>query len=907
MKNIFSKLKVGLLPIILCIALITTGLMSIRTINSLEGNARVINYTGIVRGATQRLIKKELNYEADDALISYLDKILYGLANGSKELDLICINDDQYQSLLIKMNKEWNIIKDKINSFRNGTIISDDLFEASEEYFILADSTVMAAEEYTENVVEHSRKSLICMNMVFILITGLCAFLAFHDEKRRRKLVEAENINRQKSELLSKRFKELLVPMNEISELMYVADIDTYELLFINDAGKKTFHITGNLHQKCYKVLQGFGEPCPFCPNAILKIDENYTWEYTNPLTKRHYLLKDRLIEWEGRIARMEIAFDITDTANEKNELRNRLNRDNVLIQCIRELYHNNDIKDATNHILEQVGKLFSAERVYVILFHDNKFSNTSEWCREDIIPQIDNLQNIPLSNFMSWYKLFVNKQNIVIKNLEDIKLSMKKEYEFLYQQKIERVIMVPLERDGKTNGCIGLDNSNPDLMESAVTFLETLRYYLMLAIRRDEDKKALYCLSYQDRLTSFYNRNRYIQDISQLEGKDDSVGIVYLDINGLKEVNDHFGHDSGDDLLKKCTKIIKQSFKIGSFYRIGGDEFIIICTNISKTDFNENVCKLRNNFLIEDCTVAIGSKWERNCKKIQTVIKTADELMYSDKKGYYHSHHETGRYRHSNDLLLFLSNIDLFNAKLANGQFQVYLQAKVNVESRNIVGAEALVRYIDDEGIIQGPDKFIPVLENSFQISKIDFYVFEKICAQLQEWKIHNKTLFPVSSNFSRNTFMEDDFLERLETIVAQYSVPKKYLEVEITESMCLIDYKSLKNRINKIREAGFQVSVDDFGTDSSNLALLAMAKFDILKIDKSFVKDIISNKHAQTIVEAMVGVCDKINIQLIAEGVENELQLEVLKKCGVKTVQGFLFSKPIPMNEYEWKYLNM
>ena len=209
----------------------------------------------------------------------------------------------------------------------------------------------------------------------------------------------------------------------------------------------------------------------------------------------------------------------------------------------------------------------------------------------------------------MSWYKLFVNKQNIVIKNLEDIKLSMKKEYEFLYQQKIERVIMVPLERDGKTNGCIGLDNSNPDLMESAVTFLETLRYYLMLAIRRDEDKKALYCLSYQDRLTSFYNRNRYIQDISQLEGKDDSVGIVYLDINGLKEVNDHFGHDSGDDLLKKCTKIIKQSFKIGSFYRIGGDEFIIICTNISKTDFNENVCKLRNNFLIEDCTVAIGSK----------------------------------------------------------------------------------------------------------------------------------------------------------------------------------------------------------------------------------------------------------------------------------------------------------
>lgn len=906
MKNTLSKLKTGLLPIILCIALITTGLMSIRSINSLEGNARVINYTGIVRGATQRLIKKELNHKNDDKLILYLDKIIHGLSKGSKELNLIRFNDDKYQSLLAQMSKEWDIIKDKISLFRKGLIKNDELFEASEEYFILADSVVLSAEEYTENVVEYSRRSLILMNMIFILITGLCAFLAYHDENRRRKLIEAENKNRQKSEQLSKRFKELLVPMNEISELMYVSDIDTYELLFINEAGKKIFNITGKLHQKCYKVLQGFDEPCEFCPNAILKKNENYTWEYTNPLTKRHYLLKDRLIEWEGRIARMEIAFDITDTANEKNELRDRLNRDNILIQCIRELYHNNDITNAVNIILEQVGKLFFAERAYVILFHNNKFSNTSEWCREGISPQINYIQNISQIDFKVWIDMFMKKENIIIKDLENIKSSMKEEYEFLNQQGIKRVIMVPLERDGKTNGCIGLDNSDPDLMESAVTFLETLRYYLMLAIRRDEDKKALYCLSYQDKLTSFYNRNRYIQDISQLEGKEDSIGVVYLDINGLKEVNDHFGHDSGDNLLIKCTKIIKKSFNMGSYYRIGGDEFIIICININKTDFNENVCKLKNNFLIEDCTVAIGSRWEENCKNIQTVIKTADELMYVDKKGYYHTHHETSRYRHSNDVLSFLSNVDLFNEKLASGQFQVYLQAKMNVDSRKIVGAEALVRYIDDEGIIQGPDKFIPVLENSFQISKIDFYVFEKICAQLNEWKKYNKALFPISSNFSRNTFMEEDFLERLETIVARYDVPKKYLEVEITESMCLIDYRSLKNCINKIRKAGFRVSVDDFGTDSSNLALLAMAKFDILKIDKGFVKDIISNKHAQTIVEAMVNVCEKINIQLIAEGVENELQLEILKKCGVKTVQGFLFSKPIPVNEYEWRYLN-
>ena len=128
----------------------------------------------------------------------------------------------------------------------------------------------------------------------------------------------------------------------------------------------------------------------------------------------------------------------------------------------------------------------------------------------------------------------------------------------------------------------------------------------------------------------------------------------------------------------------------------------------------------------------------------------------------------------------------------------------------------------------------------------------------------------------------------------------------MEITESTCSTNCKSLTDRINQIREAGFLVSVDDFGAESSNLALLATAQFDILKIDQGFVKDIVSNAYAQSIVEAMVGVCNKRGIHLIAEGVENEAQFEVLKACGVKTVQGFLFSKPIPMEQYEWKYLN-
>nr|UWI50618.1 sensor domain-containing diguanylate cyclase [Clostridioides difficile] len=651
MKRVFEKLRIGVVPLILSIALILTGILSVRSINNLEGNARVINYTGIIRGATQRLIKKELAHVQDDKLIARLDGILAGLSNGSTELNLIKLQSEEYQSLLAEMKKDWSNIKVEIMNYRDGGS-GDKLFKMSEDYFNLANQVVMVAEVYTNKIVQDARNLLFYINIVFILMAGMCTVFVFCQEKRRRRLIEVENENRLKREQLSKRFQELLVPINEITELMYVSDIDTYELLFVNEAGKKTFNINAEENLKCYKALQGFDSPCSFCPNSILTKDENYTWEYTNPLTKRHYLLKDRLMEWEGRTARMEIAFDITEVTNEKIELKNGLKREHVLVECIRELYRNHETIDAANYVLEQVGKLFLAERSYIFLIHGDNVSNIAEWCKEGITPQIDNLQNLPQSDFAIWINMFQKQENVIIHDLEDLKLTMEPEYEFLAQQGIKRMIMVPLKRNGKLTGCMGLDNLSPNLIENAVTFFETLSYFIMIAMSRNENEEVLYRMSYLDILTSFYNRNRYIHDIDKLVGKTNSVGVVYLDVNGLKEINDNFGHDYGDELLKTCAKIIQSSFETGSYYRIGGDEFVIICTDITEAKFNEKVQKLKNNFMNDECKAAIGYKWEENCENIKSTIKNAEELMYADKKEFYHSHQPTGRYRHYTEVL---------------------------------------------------------------------------------------------------------------------------------------------------------------------------------------------------------------------------------------------------------------
>ncbi|MBS6643184.1 MAG: bifunctional diguanylate cyclase/phosphodiesterase [Clostridiaceae bacterium] len=905
MRRMITKLGGIFVPIIFCIALIFTASMSLNLTDDLQGNARVINYIGIVRGATQRLIKKELNHVPDDELILYLDHILSGLSNGSEELNLIKLDSAEFQTLLIEMQNDWEDIKTQIYNYRKGSS-DQSLFDMSEDYFKLANDTVFTAEEYTEQTVQNARKSLVYTNIIFVLMAFGCSVFTIYQEKRRKKLIEAEQENIKKSEQLSKRAQELMAPMNEISELMYVSDMDTYELLFVNEAGKKMFQIDDSQPNiKCYKVLQGFDEPCPFCTNKLLKADETYSWEYTNPIIKKHYLLKDRLVEWDGRTARMEIAFDITEANNEKNELKRRLERDDIRLACVRELYNNRNIENAITKVLQYIGTLFLAERSYVFLFHDKYYSNIAEWCKEGIVPEIDNLQNIPIGDYQVWVDELEKNKKLVINDVEEIRDTFPTGYELLIQQGIRNIIWVPLIKNGRVNGSIGLDNQDLEMAEIAVPFLQTIQYFLSLTMQRNENEKMLFQMSQIDRLTSFYNRNRFMQDVSELKERKESVGVVYLDINGLKEINDSFGHDAGDELIKECADIMKKSAASQHLYRIGGDEFVIIYLDMTEALFYDNVQILKNAFELSKCQAAIGCKWSEECIHIQRIIKEADELMYSDKKKFYQVHHATGRYRHNNDILRSLADPDVLNKNLENHKFKVYLQSKIDVEDCRMAGAEALIRYQDENGLIIAPDKFIPVLEDTYMISKIDYYVFEEVCKTLSAWTGQGNSAFTISSNFSRITFMDDRFVKRLETISDKYHVPRKYLEIEITESANFIDLDTLVTRIDQIRNSGFRVAMDDFGVESSNLALLSLVKFDVLKIDKGFVKDIVSNKRAQVIIGTMTKMCNEMGIQLIAEGIEDERQLDVLREYGVKTVQGYLFSKPISIAEYKEKYM--
>ena len=894
-----------LIPAVLAAALLISGLISLLSIHGLQGNARIINYAGVVRGATQRLIKQELNGQPNDDLIGRLDGILAELSTGQGENGLGRLEDDDFQALVGEMQADWALLKAEIQLVRQG-LDGAELYRLSEDYFDLADRTVSAAEAYSEQQVREAELALIALSAVFLLLAVLLAWYGGVQDRRQQALTEAEDANRIRGEHLEQMSEDLRAPMNEISELIYVADPVTYELLFLNETGRKTFGVSELTGQKCYQVLQGLDAPCSFCTTPHLVPGENYTWEYTNPLTKRHYLLKDRLIQWESQSARMEIAFDITEAEAEKQALKYTLDAEQMVMECVRTLYQEHDLGRSIPSVLEHLGGFLTADRAYLFIVRDGVAYNDYEWCAQGIAPQKDTLQGLPLSVVSSWLPVFARQDCILLEDIQVLRDTWPGEYELLHAQDIRSLVVAPLMRDGQLLGLLGVDNPPPERIRSITSLLQTLCYFLLLAHRRSEDERQLSQLSYFDALTSFYNRNRYIEDSAALAGQDRPIGAVYLDVNGLKDINDQHGHAYGDKMLAGCAQQIREVFREADHYRIGGDEFVILCPGMDRADFERQVAELRRRFGPgSPYHVAIGDQWATHPKDLQQLIAGADAKMYEDKKSYYRNRPASHRYRHHSDEVLHLSDPDILREELRQDRFVVYLQPKISAADRSAVGAEALIRYQPRSGSLVLPGNFLPVLEESQTISQIDFYVFEYACSRLRGWSEQGKQALPVSVNFSRASLAQPDFVSRLAEICRQYGVEKKYLEIELTETAHEPEGVDLKRLIQDLRQEGFLVSIDDFGTEYANLALLSAVEFDVLKLDKSLVDDLAQNPRARTVVESTMDVCRKMGIQVVAEGVETEEQLSALRSCGVELVQGFLFSRPIPIEEYERKYL--
>ena len=426
--------------------------------------------------------------------------------------------------------------------------------------------------------------------------------------------------------------------------------------------------------------------------------------------------------------------------------------------------------------------------------------------------------------------------------------------------------------------------------------------------------------LAFYDPLTGLANRrllqDRLHQAISSCVRTGRTGAILFIDLDSFKTINDTLGHDIGDLLLQEVGKRIKSCIRDGdTVARPGGDEFIVMLNNLSEDEIDaahqaESVAEKIRSVLNESYTLnghhyhntsSIGiSLFGSHRKTVEEVMKQADIAMYQAKKG----GRNTNRFFDPKMQEAISARAQLeTELRMATQlqQFQLYYQIQTDSLNR-VIGAEALIRWQHPQRGLVSPIEFIPIAEEAGMILDIGNWVLSEACNQIKKWEREALTsTFVISINVSARQFHQVHFVDSVKEAVVQNGINPKHLKIELTESMLVDNIEGTIVKMHELKAIGITLSLDDFGTGYSSLRYLQRLPIDQLKIDQSFVQNISTKESDQNIVLTIIRMALSLKLDLIAEGVETQQQLKFLQESGCHKYQGYLFGKPMPVEEFE------
>ena len=682
--------------------------------------------------------------------------------------------------------------------------------------------------------------------------------------------------------------------LDQIDEIIYIADLESYELLYLNRIGRERFG-TPAPGVKCYEFLQGEEKPCKFCTNGELSHlqDKRITWVRQHSAAG-NLLLHDSVIDYEGRPCRMEVAINVNRYVDELNTAQSDLAAEKKLTSCIENLVMNDDFTAAINSMLNTIIEHYNADRAYIFEFDWEKdvTRNTYEVCREGVTPEIDNLQNLPIAVVAVWVNNFLDGSNkiTIIEDVDALKDNPTRriEYDCLHPQGIKSLITVPIFTNGKLHGFLGVDN--PHAHMDAPELLSQVTYIAANELQKRLLTEALTKKSYQDTLTGLNNSLAYDEMLEHLRGKEFPVGVGFLDLNGLKWINDNLGHDMGNKAIHKVCAILEEYFSKNTLYRISGDEFVILWPEVDYQVFMDTAENLRTALSDEGNIAAFGFVWGKE-EDTGIAVRKAEKAMQTAQKKFYAANTEL---KESRPVYL-----DALLQEFRDSTFIPYLQPLYSILYDRVYGAEVLVRKIDPHGNIHTPVEFIGIMEREHMISMVDFTMLRQACELIQKWKPAWPDLV-LNVNFSRNTLMESDFLERIDQILSETVVDPAQLIFEITESSQNIQLESLYSLLDEVKKRGISLAIDDLGTEAACLEMLYLPQISVAKIDKSLINKAEHSDREQLVIRHLIDLCHDLNMRCVAEGIETDNQIELLKKLGCDRLQGYLIGKPMPAADF-------
>ncbi|MFA6377482.1 MAG: EAL domain-containing protein, partial [Acholeplasmataceae bacterium] len=430
--------------------------------------------------------------------------------------------------------------------------------------------------------------------------------------------------------------------------------------------------------------------------------------------------------------------------------------------------------------------------------------------------------------------------------------------------------------------------------------------------------EETLYKMAYIDSLTNLPSKNGVESEVNRFisEEKKSRFAFVYFDIDNFKQINETTGHTIGDQLLMDVAKILQNQISAPNFVsRVGGDEFILLIESPFEED---KIIEIIKSIILPIEKVWIfGSQkfylamsagvtfYPRDGINFSELFQKADTALFFAKdngRGQIKVFNET--MKESTQRLIDLS-VEIRTA-IKNNEFAIHYQPIYRLSTNKIIGVEALIRWTHPEKGMVSPAEFIPLAERSQIITAIDTYVFERVLQQKSKWNELGLNDFYISVNLSKRSLESPNLISEIIDYINQYNIDPRSIRIEVTETSVIQNFDLAIKTLTKLRALGIMVMMDDFGTGFSSLTYLERLPIDVVKIDREFIKRIVTEKKNALILESIITLIHRLGMRVVAEGVETFEQLEIVKKYHCDIVQGFYFSKALPPDELEYLIIN-
>lgn len=718
----------------------------------------------------------------------------------------------------------------------------------------------------------------------------------FAKENGKNQIIFKYEIQKIKQEQFCQAQGEYVLSEEEIAldqKMQYLTIVEPVQkkILYMNEAARTALGVSLEEVQKlhCYQLFKGCEKECEICAlhaNHAKVLNDHESEGLKKYIPDGKFILQSRHTMWKGDSARTISFVDVNDAEHVERCMEAEMQSQETFAKCWSLIMEASSGDTEYEKILRVLTDYYNADCSAIVTKNGGRYTEIFEYHKNTAQGVADGLRaSLDQEMFDKCEVLldaddFMRPRYIQQKLFEYPELAAELEKKFVHN-----TIGIALRKFGELIGILMVINSRSN--QSDLAMLSQLGVFFGTDLVRKllTDNKTYE--EDHDVLTRLWSREFFNNDwmIDYYPIFRDGMGVFTADIYRLKDINKQLGYQTGNKRIVALADMLRKVFTGYSMFRYDDDQVIAICHNVDQRQFQKMVDYAKELIKEMDFEISYGYSWKQE-PTIPDAINEAESYL-AIHRAYLEKENAAAKKlakKMENDIL----------KEIREGNFRMFLQPKVNIHTRKTVGAEALIRlYHPEKGFIS-PAQFIPVLEQQNEVHLIDLFILGRAFQFQKAARDAGKEVVPISVNFSKNTLIYPKLMEYIMEQCRLYGMPEQMIRIEITETISNMDHIEVNNIARQLHALGFSISMDDFGTQYSNMAVLTQFDFDTVKIDRSMILNIVNNEKNKLILKHTVAMLKDLGMEIVIEGVETEEQVNVLAELGCDTVQGFFFGRP-------------